>query len=445
MEQIQDIPKLYTAFAEWLSCLVMLFIYARFIDKKKIKTVILKLFMALGALCVIQTLCGMVSNGLWLAGMLLAVIVMTMTIRNCLDLSWNIAVYCCARAFLLAEMLASLEWQIYYFYFGANGYGRSVFSIVFCFLIYLAGYVIFYYVEVRELPESMEKGQIAVTAKQQFVVCLVAVFIFALSNLSYIEIDTPFTGNGTTEIFNIRTLIDVMGLLILEAFHMQKMDGTRKEEVTAIRNILMSQYAQYRESQENIDMLNRKYHDLKHQLQVIRQESNESKRVEYLDEIEKGLQRFESEIKTGNSVLDTILTSKGSLCIKQDITLKVVADGKLLNHIYVMDLCTIFGNALDNAIEYEVQIADRERRLIHVSVAEKRNFICVVIENYYEGTMHFDGQLPETTKSDKNYHGYGLKSIRYSVNRYDGYMNMGVKDGWFRLELLFPKVSMDVS
>lgn len=87
MEQIQDIPKLYTAFAEWLSCLVMLFIYARFIDKKKIKTVILKLFMALGALCVIQTLCGMVSNGLWLAGMLLAVIVMTMTIRTCLDLS----------------------------------------------------------------------------------------------------------------------------------------------------------------------------------------------------------------------------------------------------------------------------------------------------------------------------------------------------------------------
>ena len=90
----------------------------------------------------------------------------------------------------------------------------------------------------------------------------------------------------------------------------------------------------------------------------------------------------------------------------------VVADGKLLNQIHVMDLCTIFGNALDNAIEYEVQIQDPEMKMIHVSISEKQSFVCVLVENYYEGEHLKIGELPSTTKADKQYHGYGLKSIR---------------------------------
>ena len=121
------------------------------------------------------------------------------------------------------------------------------------------------------------------------------------------------------------------------------------------------------------------------------------------------------------------------------ISLITVADGTLLNQIHVMDICTIFGNALDNAIEYEAQVTTAEKRLIHVTVSQKNNFICVVIENYFEGELEFDGHFPSTTKADKRYHGYGLKSICYAVEKYEGYMNVEVTDNWFRLEILFPK------
>ena len=160
--------------------------------------------------------------------------------------------------------------------------------------------------------------------------------------------------------------------------------------------------------------------------------------MRYLDEIEQGIKRYEMENKTGNSVLDTILSSKSEICLKQGISMTVVADGKLLNHIHVMDLCTIMGNALDNAIEYELQVENLEERLIRVNVYEKNSFVCIVIENYYIGNLVFQEGLPITTKGNTQYHGYGLKSIRYSVEKYDGYINVGVKDNWFRLEMLLP-------
>ena len=64
--------------------------------------------------------------------------------------------------------------------------------------------------------------------------------------------------------------------------------------------------------------------------------------------------------KTGNGVLDTLLTNASLKCSRHDITFTCVADGSLLNDLYVMDICTILGNALDNAIECEVLIEDKE-------------------------------------------------------------------------------------
>lgn len=125
-------------------------------------------------------------------------------------------------------------------------------------------------------------------------------------------------------------------------------------------------------------------------------------------------------------------------CIKNEITLTCVADGTLLNFMDVADICTIFGNALDNAIEYEQKIADKEKRLIHVSVFSQKGFLMIRFENYFEGTLMFEGDLPITTKKDSFYHGYGLKSIRYAVQKYKGVVRIDQKDQWFELKILIP-------
>ena len=104
----------------------------------------------------------------------------------------------------------------------------------------------------------------------------------------------------------------------------------------------------------------------------------------------------------------------------------------------VMDICSIFGNALDNAIECELKIPDKEKRLIHVSVSKQKNFLLLRFENYYDTELKYQGGAFITTKRDKEFHGYGLKSIRYTVNKYDGAVSIDTKENWFDLKILIP-------
>lgn len=77
--------------------------------------------------------------------------------------------------------------------------------------------------------------------------------------------------------------------------------------------------------------------------------------------MEDEIRQYEAQNKTGNKVLDTVLTSKSLYCAKHGITFTCVADGTLLDFMDIMDICSIFGNALDNAIECELKIADKEK------------------------------------------------------------------------------------
>ena len=59
-------------------------------------------------------------------------------------------------------------------------------------------------------------------------------------------------------------------------------------------------------------------------------------------------------------------------------------------------------------------------------------------ENYYAGELDFDDGLPLTTKSDKRYHGFGMKSIKMLAEKYGGYVSVKAEDGVFNLNILLP-------
>ena len=80
-----------------------------------------------------------------------------------------------------------------------------------------------------------------------------------------------------------------------------------------------------------------------------------------MDEV---IRRLEAATETGSNLLDTILTSKNLRCMQKGIAMTCFADGHELDFMDVMDVCTIFGNALDNAIECEEKIEDVSKRLI---------------------------------------------------------------------------------
>jgi len=117
-----------------------------------------------------------------------------------------------------------------------------------------------------------------------------------------------------------------------------------------------------------------------------------------------------------------------------------VADGTLLGCVSEMDMCTLVGNALDNAIEYERLLDDGERRLIHVTVSRVNGFVLIRVENYINnpGAFVIRNGLPVTTKGNTDYHGFGLKSIRYTAMSYGGTLTVTIRDHWFDLRVLIP-------
>ena len=154
--------------------------------------------------------------------------------------------------------------------------------------------------------------------------------------------------------------------------------------------------------------------------------------------MEEEIRNFEAQNRTGNDVLDTLLNAKMLQCMKRDISMTCVVDGTLFSFMDTMDICSLFGNALDNAIEYEEKITEKEKRLIHVTACAQKNFLVVRFENYCEEQMDFGKAFPATTKDNIQFHGYGLKSLRYTARKYGGEVSVNTENNWFVLKVLIP-------
>lgn len=429
---LPDIPRTYTALAEWLSCMILIFSMRR-----RLKGVQLLLLCA-AALFLQETflvLTGGLSSILWIVCMLTAIFMMILFLYVSCEINWKNAIYCGAFAFTMAETAASIEWQIYLYWESLYGETGIFSQGLILFICYGGIYVLFWKMNRLLLyrGESLE-----VDIRELWEVVAITGGVFLISNLGFVSIHTPFGALYSREIFNLRTFADVAGLAILYAFHIQWRDKKVRDELESIQKILESQYAQYQLSQHTLELIDYKYHDLKHHILALRSEEDKDRRNAYLDGMEQEIINYEVQFKTGNKVLDTLLMSKGLYCQQNDIAFTCVIDGALFDFMDVMDICSIFGNAMDNAIECEKGIEDKEKRLIHVGAFSQKSFLIIRFENYYEGTLQFEKNFPVTTKKEKGFHGYGLKSLQYTVHKYKGEVDISAENHWFCLKILIP-------
>lgn len=135
-----------------------------------------------------------------------------------------------------------------------------------------------------------------------------------------------------------------------------------------------------------------------------------------IDEITNAVNFYDDSFQTDNEILNTALMEKSMVCRRYHISFSAIVDGKKLGFMNPMDLYVMLGNALDNAIEAVRKIKEEEKRVISMRVYAKEDLIILQIENtcLEETSVPEDGNL-STTKSDKNYHGYGIGSIRKIV------------------------------
>ena len=113
-----------------------------------------------------------------------------------------------------------------------------------------------------------------------------------------------------------------------------------------------------------------------------------------------------------------------------------MADGNALAFMTDADICALFGNALDNAIEAVMRLPE-DRRVVSLTTKQSGKLFSVSLRNFYDGEVRLVNGLPVTTKSDSGYHGFGVKSIKEIAERYGGDVSVVAEDGVFTLNVLF--------
>ena len=212
-----------------------------------------------------------------------------------------------------------------------------------------------------------------------------------------------------------------------------------QEKLTIQQQLWIKHKAQYEMSRENIDLINQKCHDLKHQISALKKIKDLEQQKKAISSIEDSVMIYDSILETGNEILDTVLTEKSMICNSNHITMTCIADGKLLDFMDSIDLYTLFGNAMDNAIESVLKLENEEMRFINVQIYEKVDLIFIQLENRYAGEVEMNDGLPVSQKEDNGYHGFGLKSIQQMAEKYHGFITIETENQIFLLRITIPK------
>lgn len=426
-----DIPRIYTAIAEMLYCLLFCLFYRR--RGKKIPFIVITVIaFVVQALWLVST--DEVPVMFWVPCMLIAIGIMFLYLFIVMDTPITLVAYNCLKAFLAAEFTASLEWQLEYYLLGSREEGTFEGYLLLAGVYGISAFLV-WQLETRIKREDIE---LEISYRELLNTLIIVSSAFILSNVSFVYSDTPFSGTIVTDIFTIRTLVDLAGMAILYSYQSLRYEISAEKELSRIQSMLNAQYDSYRNYQEVTDLINIKYHDLKHQIAALRNEQSPEKREKWIDHLEEELSFYQPERQTGNQILDGVIDGKMPLIRNNHITFTVVADGSQLNFMQISDICTIFGNALDNAIENVIKVQDVEKRIIHMEISKRKQFIYAEIRNYCEADIKIKNGFPVTTKKDTQNHGFGIKSIAYTTKKYDGTVQFEVKDHFFSIRLLIP-------
>lgn len=345
-------------------------------------------------------------------------------------------VYVTANAFVVAELTASAACLLYDLWVLDGGSIGTVEEICFyggmCVLCLLClG---------RSLNrESAVLNQKQITANQAAAVVLIAFLAFFVSNISIVLTGMVFSSRES--VMNravLRVVGDLCGFMTLWVLSKGISEEEIKEELSAIQSTMDLQYQQYLTFRDTSAYIARQNHDLKHQIRALKESATEEERNAYIAEMEQVIALNEAWNATGNGALDSILTQKKMYCISHEITFTCQVNIQDIRQISVRDISSLFGNIIDNAIEYVSGFDDAQKRVIRGCVETKRSFLIAEFENYYEGPPVRDGRLPATTKQDKEMHGIGLKSIRYVAEKYGGNLSVNADGAWFTVRVMIP-------
>lgn len=231
-------------------------------------------------------------------------------------------------------------------------------------------------------------------------------------------------------IFGLVTIICIVSLCLL---HNLFAESHHKQEALVLDQLRKKEREQYEISKETINLIGIRQHDLRSMLESHSVGFTE----EQMKEMVGSLDGYELPFRTGNKTLDVILTEKHLICKNKGITLECSADGSSIGFISEMDIYSLFLNALNNAVESADKLKDPARRIIQMKCYSRGRILFIQVRNQYDEIVPAEGGY-QTTKADRSSHGYGLRSMKFIVEKYGGEMSARAEDGEFRLGFAIP-------
>lgn len=345
------------------------------------------------------------------------------------------AIFCCSMAYLLENLSSSVDMVL------STAFPYTVLPppLLEGSLRYWAAAAAVYAVAYLLLIRRVEKGGLlSISDPVMVVTAALAIVVNMMLDLVIKDIATPTFGLPGHYVAVLRGIYLILCVYVMYSAYEIVYTRRLKLNMAAVERLRATEARQYEMSRENIEAINLKCHDLRHQ---IRELASGAAMVDgrVLDELGQQVDVYDSVVKSGNDALDTILTEKSLVCQKRGITLSVIADGALLDFMAPADLYSLFGNALDNAIEAVGALDDPERRSVSLIVRRAGDMASVHVENFFDGNVRFgeDG-LPLTSKADRFNHGLGTRSMRLIVESYEGSLSASAQGDVFHLNALIP-------
>ena len=215
-------------------------------------------------------------------------------------------------------------------------------------------------------------------------------------------------------------------------------DDKIKLEYELINERINTNYKNYDQIQEIHNKVRYIYHDLRNHMMCMKSYNTRDEIVEYIDNLNLQINDFEYLKNTGNKTLDIVLSEKKHTCSRYNIQYEEYINISKLDFMSNVDICAIFSNALDNAIEACMKIDKDIEKVIDVKVTYINQFCILKFTNSKSNEIKLVNQEIQTSKSDKSVHGIGLASIKYIVKKYDGEVTINYSDNEFILKIMIP-------
>jgi len=262
-------------------------------------------------------------------------------------------------------------------------------------------------------------------------------FFFVSANIGYIIVAMCIyiyilytEGEGYSNVFLICSAAMLIAFMINIFFSGKYVNIENKsyEQRMAIY-VLQIQTRYYEEKMKEEERIKEIYHDMKNHLLLLEEcEGNDSEKISYL---RKELMQYEDYYRTGNKFVDIILKDKLAKATEYNIQIEDNIELMDVDFIEPLDLSTIFGNLLDNAIEACRFIEKSQERRIWISAKKEKNLLVIGIKNNKQNK-----KVDHVSK--KVIHGYGLTNVRNAVHKYGGEIDINEAKGNFVVNIVVP-------